>query len=724
VWEHADTLAYRAATGDDGVLCEHEWLPWGVKSNGLSGEMGTPGSIDNPGQRSARGNVEVDAPRPLFPIKSCLESVVDEELQESFCENLAPCGKGGAPGFVNGAVTVQDATNEIPQERRRYDRDIRRETFARHDTKLYETVSERNAPDRPAENDSACLGDLLSDRAGRGNKITDKNSGLIIETDKVDGPVVHNAPVTEHETQEISEIRRPSSELLHCDGISGSMGALPSDVTGSGAEEVLTGSQVPSGAIDTDTTMLTEQISPSVSIGPRKRAPVNHSCMICQKCGAVKTVLGLEPTIELYVAHLVEVFREVRRVLRDDGTVWLVIGDSYFGDSPTRKTSAEAFSKTWDPTQTRSRGGLRRSAASVGGLKPKDLCMIPARVVLALQADGWFLRSEIPWPKKNSMPGSQRDRPTTGHEHVFLLTKSSRYYWDGEAVRENGVVAAGTRRTIGKAKQGGQTRAEASGRKPSGNEAKGYTFVSGSRTRRTTDWWFEGLDRLIAEQRAYLAHLERVRDDGGALCNEDGDLIALQVNTKPLALAHFASFPPDLVEPCIKAATSERGACPRCGAAWERVIGRVGQLPGRERNRGGRNDGYALPAQWENGQNPTTITTLGWRPTCDCYDGRYRSEYAKPRKARKRAQRDAWDGRWQRVRARPGREDWPTQPCLCLDMFAGVGTVGLVAQQLGRRYVLIDAKHEYCAMTLGRLHPGVTFVEEKPVETLPLFKGF
>ena len=120
--------------------------------------------------------------------------------------------------------------------------------------------------------------------------------------------------------------------------------------------------------------------------------------------------IGLESTVDEFVEKMVVVGREIRRVLKDDGTFWLNLGDSYFGDSPVRKAASEAFSKTWDPSQTRSRGGLRRSAAAQGGLKAKDLCLIPHRVAIALQTDGWWLRDAIVWAKPNPMPSSVEDR--------------------------------------------------------------------------------------------------------------------------------------------------------------------------------------------------------------------------------------------------------------------------------------------------------------------------
>src|SRR6266496_4348391 len=148
--------------------------------------------------------------------------------------------------------------------------------------------------------------------------------------------------------------------------------------------------------------------------------------------------LGLEATPELYVERMVEVFRGVRRVLRVDGTLWLNLGDSYAG--------------SWSGNSMRPKGGSQREGgpgfqpldyrvpARNGnvplGLKPKDLCGIPWRVAFALQADGWYLRSDIIWSKPNPMPESVTDRPTRSHEYLFLLTKSDRYYYDADAIRE------------------------------------------------------------------------------------------------------------------------------------------------------------------------------------------------------------------------------------------------------------------------------------------------
>ena len=149
--------------------------------------------------------------------------------------------------------------------------------------------------------------------------------------------------------------------------------------------------------------------------------------------------LGLEPTPALYVQKMVEVFREVRRVLSDRGTLWLNLGDSYASNGPTGHGGWDGNNKNPDGTPRLNRQAgdkWSRTSTAVGGLKPKDMVGIPWRVAFALQADGWYLRSDIIWAKPNPMPESVTDRPTKAHEYVFLLSKSERYFFDQDAVRE------------------------------------------------------------------------------------------------------------------------------------------------------------------------------------------------------------------------------------------------------------------------------------------------
>lgn len=222
--------------------------------------------------------------------------------------------------------------------------------------------------------------------------------------------------------------------------------------------------------------------------------------------------IGLEDTPEAYVARIVEVFREVRRVLRDDATLWLNLGDSYTGSANNGGES----SKTMQGTQAATGNNLPSKSGT--GLKAKDLVGIPWRVAFALQADGWWLRQDIIWHKPNPMPESVRDRCTKAHEYVFLLTKSERYYYDAEAVSEAAKYAGQTGCFSG-AKNG--SRAAAKGGKPSGNERPDAGRVAVAETRNRRSVW--------------------------------------TVTTKPYSGAHFAVMPPDLVEPCILAGCPEGG---------------------------------------------------------------------------------------------------------------------------------------------------------------------
>ena len=224
--------------------------------------------------------------------------------------------------------------------------------------------------------------------------------------------------------------------------------------------------------------------------------------------------IGLEATPEAYVARMVEVFREVRRVLRDDGTLWLNLGDSYAATTKQsgrndhdRPHNGEARG-TYDSGTAGAKTKLR---VRLDGLKPKDLVGIPWRVAFALQADGWWLRQDIIWHKPNPMPESVRDRCTKAHEYVFLLTKSERYYYDAEAVSEASVIGAGAVRNITPRNKGGASTR---------NDGDRFGIVNdGTRNRRSV--W--------------------------------------TVTTKPYSGAHFAVMPPDLVEPCIKAGCPEGG---------------------------------------------------------------------------------------------------------------------------------------------------------------------
>lgn len=220
--------------------------------------------------------------------------------------------------------------------------------------------------------------------------------------------------------------------------------------------------------------------------------------------------IGLEDTPDAFVAQMVEVFREVRRVLRDDGTLWLNLGDSYANDG---KLGGSTGGK--HVTALHGDAGVGRQKRTTG-LKPKDLIGIPWRVAFALQADGWYLRQDIIWSKPNPMPESVRDRCTKAHEYLFLLSKGPRYYFDAEAIAEPAINAGLVK-------------------KATGGDAKNANAGFGSDTK----LGFTQNDITIGDTRNRRS--------------------VWTVPSQPFKEAHFATYPPDLIEPCILAGSPKGG---------------------------------------------------------------------------------------------------------------------------------------------------------------------
>lgn len=234
--------------------------------------------------------------------------------------------------------------------------------------------------------------------------------------------------------------------------------------------------------------------------------------------------LGLEPTPAEYVANLVEVFREVRRVLRDDGTLWLNLGDSYNGSKMNR--SGQHGYK-----DGRSNRDKRFSVGGVKGLKPKDLVGIPWMVAFALRDDGWYLRADIIWHKPNAMPESVTDRPTKAHEYIFLLSKSRKYYYDHEAIKE-----------------------------PAAYDGRKDTLLKGSPKYEKC-----GVPGQVAHLMAAKGHERWKKNERGEYVRNKRSVWT--VPTKPFKEAHFAVYPPDLITPCILA------GCPVGGTVLDPFAG-------------------------------------------------------------------------------------------------------------------------------------------------------
>lgn len=333
--------------------------------------------------------------------------------------------------------------------------------------------------------------------------------------------------------------------------------------------------------------------------------------------------IGLEPTPDDFVAAMVEVFREVRRVLRDDGTVWLNLGDSY-ARNPAKGTTGTPNGRNI------AEQGYSGGAGIPDGAKEKDLIGIPWMVAFALRADGWYLRQDIIWAKPNPMPESVTDRCTKAHEYIFLLSKGPRYFFDAKAIAEPAIYAPGATTEVEREKgyYGGKWSNPEEGSRHDGS----FKAIRDTRNKRSV--W--------------------------------------TVASQPFADAHFATYPPDLIEPCILAGTPV-ACCAACGAPRVPVLDRTPMVI-RKSGRGDALGEHGATAASGTMVSPARSVVTGHAPSCGC---------------------NVQDG-----------------VSTVLDPFGGAGTTGLVADRLGRNAVLCELNPAYAAMAEKRLRAdGGMFID-------------
>ncbi|MCK9209234.1 MAG: site-specific DNA-methyltransferase [Ignavibacteriaceae bacterium] len=441
----------------------------------------------------------------------------------------------------------------------------------------------------------------------------------------------------------------------------------------------------------------------------------------CLKCGAWKGELGLEPTPELYIEHVVQIFREIKRVLRKDGTAWLNLGDSYWGsgNASGHTEETENFGLKTDSYGTTKGHTTKKHTI----LKPKDLIGIPWRVAIALQQDGWWLRSDIIWSKKNPMPESVTDRPTKAHEYIFLLTKSQKYYYDAEAIREEPASGPSDLKKMYEQKDriGGKT--------------------------------------LNADDPLYKANMSTNIGQKRGVGDPSGrnKRSVWEVTTTPFAEAHFATFPQKLIEPCILAGTSERGVCAECGKPYERILEKVSKRDflkdADKQYRSRATEHQITPKDQPNRGSVDRVTSVNedTEQKMRMYNSKYNeAETGQQLNAFMREQTIVAERDESRIEAEelyPGDplmqkkyinyihehgqlrktktigwkktckcETDKVKPAIVLDPFFGAGTTGLVALRSGRNFIGIELNENYIKIAEKRLAPFMLNLFDQPEE--------
>lgn len=301
------------------------------------------------------------------------------------------------------------------------------------------------------------------------------------------------------------------------------------------------------------------------------------STNICSICGAWHGSYGLEPDIGMYISHSIEVLREIRRVLRPDGVCFWNVGDSYMSHAGDR-SKVGGFQSNPKADRLEAESAMSMNKKTNGILKDKDLCLIPFRMAIAAQEDGWYVRSIIIWHKTNPMPESVTDRPSRSHEYILMLTKSAKYYYDADAVREDSVDAESF-----------------TGRRKRSYSRSNYIDMANNK-----------------------AVLGNDNNDRGKTYPKRNLRDVWTINTQPFKGSHFATFPEKIPEICIKATTPEYGCCAKCGKPYKRVVER--KTMKIKRTDWGERAGNRTASSGTMISPPET-KTVGWQPDCKCNAG-------------------------------------------------------------------------------------------------------
>lgn len=397
--------------------------------------------------------------------------------------------------------------------------------------------------------------------------------------------------------------------------------------------------------------------------GLREYLPANHPLKPSE--------IGNEESFSAYVANLLEVFRAVREALRDDGLLWINLGDRY---TNAGRSTYDVKAKMPSVDKPHPTAGKKRPA-DIPGLKAKELCLMPQRVAMALQDDGWYLRAMFPWIKRNCMPESVEDRPCTALEYFLMFSKSKHYFYDRDAVM---VEASGNTHPRAAVFPSRANRVSDDNRRRRRTNPKAAMAAIGSKQNPS---FSNAVSDYIPTKRNFRNTDLFMRSWEGLLTDDDGLPLALVVNPKGTTVAHFASYPPALVKPLIQASTSAVGCCAACGTQYERIIEKGEPDIEHQLACGGdmfgEYDGQSQKDYDGNGvQNASDIKrrilagmverrTVGFKKVCNC-------------------------------------EVSIVKPCTVLDPFHGIGSTAEACLDLGRHYVGCDINEQYMKDSLIR----------------------
>lgn len=418
--------------------CGHKWLGELKNDAGfLSLKTERIAFVKFLGKQSTIADTEINNYTSGSLIEVRRETISRKKGKQTISEVGATRTEANPSGFINCPIAIQYTPDKIPFNNSFWNYgEATIKALLWNDTESLETINQRNRPNFPTPNQMICSCPFLSERFAWCNSISNKFRQFLILTNKVDLSIFSDATIRDKQAYQVAEFRCPlfKEGKVYIPLLVGT--PLEAIATAYRAKGTGVSSKLPPLSVDNSTAIETIDHLTSSPIWSRQSSPI-HSSSICLNCGAVKGQLGLEESPELYVDHLMMIFREVKRVLRKDGSFYLNIGDTYTsGKGSCFNPGGGTHSwQSWNDRKVNYPTGRNAPNRMYKGISPKCMTCIPERVLFAMLGDDWILRNKIAWVKPNNMPKSVKDRYTDRWEFLYFFVKARRYYFNLDAVR-------------------------------------------------------------------------------------------------------------------------------------------------------------------------------------------------------------------------------------------------------------------------------------------------